>query len=342
MQRNGRGVKMKFNTLFTLAINHDYYTDSCRDFDFLWSDASRRAMKRGRLLSRVSDGKLYCLYEADESDTPVSDLSGEFLLLGLRLKNPYFNNFTDVTIDSTLPLYRNASTPTTLDAATQVIPTGRLLNHQIADPVRPVTVALIDRNGQTLATENIDAANTRDEINFDLQFFGEGRYTVSETSTSGTSATPYYYDEGLYRAGVFGLVEIAVNAGFYGTAPEFEIGFNARTETLKYYIVANNYTDAEFAQLDVSDTGYAEEGRPQINFTRLSSGAFTADDIEPDLLGDSASKVTVFKSQTAVARRQTARKKLQLSRNGDVLVSDLPAPGADKVRADFVIHVAKP
>lgn len=299
-------------------------------------------MKRGRLLSKVSDGKLYCLYEADESDTAISDLSGELLLLGLRLKNPYFNNFTDVTIDSTLPLYRNASTPGTLDPAAQIIPTGRLLNHQIVDAVRPVTIGLVDRNGQTLAIQNIDAANTRDEINFDLQFFGEGRYTVNETSTSGTSATPYYYDEGLYRAGVFGLVEIAVDAGFYGAAPEFEIGFNARTETLKYYIVANNYTDAEFAQLDVSDAGYVEEGRAQIGFTRLSSGSFASDDIEPDMLGDSTGKVTVFKSLTAVARRQAARKKIQLSRNGDVLVADLPAPGADKARADFVIHVAKP
>ena len=78
-------------------------------------------------------------------------------------------------------------------------------------------------------------------------------------------------------------------------------------------------------QLSVTDGGFTEEGRAEITFTKVTAGSFTASDISPDLLTDSSSKVVLFKSQAGVARSDQARKKIQLKKNGEVLIAHCPS-----------------
>lgn len=134
----------------------------------------------------------------------------------------------------------------------------------------------------------------------------------------------------LQRQGIFGIIEITLdNEHFYTTdpkkVPDFKISFAAREETLKYYVVAKNYTDAEIEQLTVSDQGNAG-----ITFTR--------EFIEKNLLG----RVLLFKSMTAVKRQETAREKIQLNKNGEALIKHLPQPSVSKTAADFIIQLSKP
>lgn len=148
-------------------------------------------------------------------------------------------------------------------------------------------------------------------------------------------------DAELLAAGLFGVVEIEVGAGFYAAAPEFGIAFEARAETLKYYVVARNYPSAEFDDLGVSDAGFAAEARPQIQFDRVAASAFGADDLPAALLGGADARVALFRSQAPVARRARARRRIQLARNTEVIVSQLPQPGAAAPTADLVIHLSK-
>ena len=134
----------------------------------------------------------------------------------------------------------------------------------------------------------------------------------------------------LQRQGVFGIVEITLdNEHFYTTdpkkVPDFKIPFAAREETLKYYVVAKNYTDTEIEQLTVSDQG--------------NSGiTFTSEFIDHNLLG----RVLLFKSMTAVKRQETVREKIQLNKNGEALIKYLPQPSVSKTVADFIIQLSKP
>jgi hypothetical protein len=148
-------------------------------------------------------------------------------------------------------------------------------------------------------------------------------------------------DAELLHEGLFGLAEIEIDAAFYDTPPAFQIAFEAREETLKYYVVARNYAVAEFNELDVSDAGFAADARAQIAFDRVAASAFGADDLSAALLGDPGARVTLFRSQAPVARRARARRRIQLARNTEVIISQLPQPGAAASTADLVIHLSK-
>jgi hypothetical protein len=148
-------------------------------------------------------------------------------------------------------------------------------------------------------------------------------------------------DAELLAAGLFGVVEIEVGAGFYAAAPEFGIAFEARAETLKYYVVARNYPSAEFDGLGVSDAGFTTDARPQIKFDRVAASAFGADDLPATLLGGADARVALFRSQAPVARRAKARRRIQLARDTEVIVSQLPQPGTAAPTADLVIHLSK-
>jgi hypothetical protein len=170
-----------------------------------------------------------------------------------------------------------------------------------------------------------------------------GTFTVDETYPAGLTRNPYYSDPELAQSGVFALVEIKIAANFYGAAtPDFQIQFAAREEILKYYVVARNYGLADLNQLAVTDAGFGADGRPQVNFTKVFSSAFSPEEIPPSLLTDSSGKVILFKSQTPVARAQKARTKIQLKKNTEVLIEHLPQPKTDRSNADLIIPISKP
>jgi len=148
-------------------------------------------------------------------------------------------------------------------------------------------------------------------------------------------------DARLLREALFALVEIQVHGAFYGSPPAFRVPFAARAETLSYYVVARGYSAGQFNQLEVSDAGFSTDGRAQIHFERVASSAFTAAELPAALLGGAAARVTLFRSQSAVARQHEARKGIQLARSSELIVPQLPQPGAAAATANLVVHVSK-
>lgn len=148
-------------------------------------------------------------------------------------------------------------------------------------------------------------------------------------------------DAELIRSGLFCLVEIEIDAAFYATAPAFQVAFEAREETLKYYIVASNYSSGDFNQLTVTDAGFTADARPRIDFDRVAASSFAADDIPAAILGDAGTRITLFRSQQPVGRREKGRSRIQLARNTDVIVMQLPQPGAAAATANLIVHLSK-
>jgi hypothetical protein len=334
----------QFRTLFTIAISHTYYSVGCGDFDFLFPADTVKRLQDKKMIARVREGKLYVLFEANETGTPLVSAPGTNLRIGLKLLNPSFTNFTDLGFDFnvTPPLYRNRSDPTALDEAEEIALRGQVFSHMLTGAARPVTVTLKGAAGLVLQTETVTTANNRSAVSYDLSGHDAGVYSVEEAYPGETKAITYYFDPELQRLGVFGILEIKVDGSFYTTAPALGISFQAGKEILKYYIVAKNYTQAEFNQLSVEDEGFMENGQPQVNFDKVGSGAFGASDLSPALLGGSDVRVVLFKSQAAVARRERARKKIQLKKNGEILITHLPQPGGDKADGNMIVRISKP
>jgi hypothetical protein len=148
-------------------------------------------------------------------------------------------------------------------------------------------------------------------------------------------------DAELLREGLFGVVEIGIDAAFYDAPPAFRIGFAAREETLRYYVVARNYPANEFNQLEVSDAGFSAEGRAEVRFDRVAPSSFGAGELPAALLGAADARIALFRSQTPLARREKARRRIQLARNGEVIIPQLPQPGAASATADLIVHLSK-
>jgi len=152
-----------------------------------------------------------------------------------------------------------------------------------------------------------------------------------------------YLESEMQQCSLFGIVELTIGSSFYSAAPAFTIRFNPKKEVLKYYVVASNYSAAEFNHLSLADNGYTEDGRSRIHFTRVPATSFTKDEIKPTTLATKAGeKVVLFKSQSAEPRQEKARSKIQLSTNGDILIKHLPQAGADCASGDVIIHISKP
>ncbi len=338
-------MNTRFKLLFTLGISHNYYSTIPKDFDFLAPSETERVFRNRKLIPKLRDGMLYVLFEGDETGAALIPATGETIRIGLSLLNPSFFNFTDVPFapGTAMALYRNSASPTQLDALRQITLVGNFLTHKLTDPARPATVRLLDSVGHPLVEETVTAENDRPQVTFDLNLYPAPRYSVQETFPGNVQKTAAYYrDAELLQERVFGIVEIVVNGSFYNAPPAFQISFAARQETLKYYVVAHTYSNTDLTQLNVADLGFTEESRPEITFTRVAAGDFTPADISPSLFGNSDTKVVLFKSQAAVTRSERARRKIQLNRNGKVLVEHMPQPGADQTTADLIIHVSKP
>ncbi len=329
-----------FRILFTINVAHGYYSDNCRDFDFVVPTDTGGKLRNGKLLAKMRDGMLYVLYEADDTGAALIQMSGASLRFGLKLRNPLFSNITDFTIPT--PLYRNSLATGSLAPAIGVAMTGRLFSHAVTKSDRPVTVTVNRPTGQPLQAENLTAGNDRSTVSIDLTGQVAGLYGVTEQYPDGLETVLYYFDAELLQDGIFGMVEIRIDSGFYNLPPSFTINFNAKQETIKYYLIASNHTASELNHLAVVDNGFSEEGRSRINFTKIPSSSFTSDEIPSGMIAKAGDRVVLFKSQTVVARQEKARKKIQLSRNGDVLIKHLPQPGADKTSSDMIIHISRP
>ena len=122
----------------------------------------------------------------------------------------------------------------------------------------------------------------------------------------------------------------------------FALEFNARSDTLRYYVVANRFGEAEFNQVQVRDAGFETEARAEIEFSRVLPSDFDAGHLAPPLLDPSGgARIALFETQAPVPRRARGLAGLELHRNGEVLIGHLPQPGADRPDAQFVVHLSQ-
>ncbi|MBK7029896.1 MAG: hypothetical protein IPH45_12080 [Bacteroidales bacterium] len=337
-------MSTSFGILFSVKIAHSYYSGNCQDFDFIIPrDCSDKA-RNCRMIIRIFNGILYVLTEKQSDGSPLVSAHGQTFRFGLRLKNPFFSNFTQLDFPAgSIPLYSNVSAVNQLDAGSAVFMTGPLFSHSISRVNRPVTITLKDNAQNEILNKVLTDPLVTDPLPVDLRDYPYGLYQLTEKYASITKKFGYYLDPELITSNLFGLLEIKADTSFYSpTPPEFQVAFTAKEEVLKYYVVGKKYTAAELNNVLVSDAGFNEESRPQVVFTRVNQNNFTANDLPPTLLADSTSKVVLFKSQGLVRRLEKPRKKIQLSKSTDLIIKHLPQPSIEQSNSDMIIQISKP
>jgi hypothetical protein len=337
-------MKTEFKTLLTFKVSHTYYSKGCQDFDFILPVRTAQLLQDGRLTAKIHDGQLLLFFAAAAGGNALVPLAGQKLCFGIKLGNPYFANVTQLDFDmkTSTPLYRNAPDKRSLAGEMASVLVGQIFSHALKNVTLPLAVRLISPSGSLVQTETISVTDDRKSVSYDLHDQAGGAYAVEEDFGGMVTKTQYYADTDLVQAGIMGVVELTLDNSFYASPPVFSINFHAREDVLKYYVVARKYTAAEFDQLVVQDQGFLKDKRPEVTFTQVAPPNFTADEIAPEVWGNSDIRVKLFKSQTGVPRQEKARTNIQLAKNGEVLIANLPQLGADKVNGDIIIHLSKP
>jgi hypothetical protein len=336
----------RFKTLFSLEVRHGYYGGSCEDVGFVVPRDVAQLMSSAGLVARIIDGVLHVFYRATGAGAPVRSAAGRKVRMGLQVQSPSFANITEGFDPGAGTLYyRNGAAADALDAPARVVLSGPSFSWKLMRTARPVTVALEDAAGRTLRTETVTTGNDRPAVSFELTGVEPGALTLEENQAGSVirRAMATYVDPELWREGVFGLVELAITPAFYTSAPSFTVAFQSRLETLRYYVVAKGFSNGDVDQLTVKDQGFGEPGHPdEVKFEKVLPEQLTEDEkSRTDLLGKDGARVLLFRSLSAVTRRQSGRKRIQLMRNSEPLIENLPQPGRDRGTADLVVHLSK-
>lgn len=334
-------MKIAFSPFATIAPVHGYYSQACRDIEFVPTSATADLLRAGRSIARMRDGALVLLYEEESPNTPLSSLAGSTLYFGLRIANPYFVNFTEAVVaDAGLtPFYTNSTQPETLDAPVGVTVTAGIHAHRATRAERPLDLVLRSSSGHVLSKLTLPPGES--SAAFDLRALSSGPCFIDEEQGGALlQRHALLIDADLRDYGAWGVLALRVADGFYAARPAFSIAFEPRREPLRYYVVADNFPQDEFNQLAVTDAGNNDDGDP-IAFSRLLP-PFPDDCIAKETLAPGETRIALFQSQISVARHEQGLKKLRLSRNSTVLIENLPLPGPEKPRADLIVHLSKP
>lgn len=335
-------MSVQFKALFTVKLLHEYYVDVFKDLILVVPKETGIVLKNGKIIVKELDGVYHFFCEFQENNIPLVELSNQSLKFALKLSNPNFYNFTDISQDKAVPLYNNSSLTSALDLAANVVPTGQFLTHVISHEDRPVTLSLESIKGNVISTETVTVEHTRNHCSFEFKNAVSGAYRVKETYLAKNEIINYYYHQETFVQPTFSLIEIKIDSSFYTSPPEFTIQFNAKKEKLNYYVIADKYSPTDFSNLQITDTGFVKDSRSEVTFERVEVNNFGSEEFKANLLGEPNSKVTLFRSLNKVNRQHKSRKNIQLSLNGQMLISNLPAPGQEKTQANFIIHLANP
>lgn len=328
-----------FRRLWTVAVSHDFRGGPCDDLAFVVPPATRDALAGMHALVRELNGVLHVLIAVDEDGNPLGDCVGRRLLFGLAPRSPSFTQYTQLPAlpPGETPLFANEASADALDAAPRGIelagPAPTLVPRLAA---RPLDLTITRPDGTPLTGARLGPA----DAGWVFRGADTGEFIVSESAAGGlTASRRLLVDAGLAAEAPWGVLSLTASAGHVANGHAFTLAFAARSALLRYYVVVKPASDADFASIQVEDHGAAGDARPPVAFTRLLP-PFGGDRLAPALLDPGGTRrIVLFEAQTPVARRAAGPHGFELHRNGEVLIGNLPQPGAERSDAQFIVHL---
>lgn len=328
-----------FRRLWMVAVNHDFRGGPCDDLAFVVPPATRAALAGMQAQVRERDGVLHVLIAVDDDGNPLGECVGRRLLFGLAPRSPSFTQYTQLPAlpPGETPLFANEVAANAIDAAPRGV--------ELAGPAptiaprltaRPLELTITRPDGTPLASARLGPA----DASWLFRGADAGEFIVSESTAGGLTASRHLLvDAGLAADPPWGVLSLTASAAHVANGHAFTLFFSARSALLRYYVVVKPASDVDFASIQVEDHGAASDSRPPVAFTRLLP-PFGGDRLAPALLDPGGTrKIVLFEAQTPVARRAAGPHGFELHRNGEVLIGNLPQPGAERSDAQFVVHL---
>ncbi len=342
-------MKTEYAQILSLELAHSYYASGrSNDFDFVFTEQTRRLFQQGRLVPKLTRNGLSVFIELRD-DQLALEVAGKTLDIGLVLKTPNFYNFTDKPLSGGVTRFINAAQTRTFDPATTCQIVGQRFTHTISKAKRNVDVSM-EVDGVIVDTRLVKLSHGLDRVNFLNRQVDVRDFDVIEQFSGEPSLRHHYFQNAeLAALPIDTLVSIELHETFVADPPRFKLEFNAKSETLSYYIVARNY-GSNFNALAVTGIDKADPSAPAaIAFNKVTASNFTAQHLAKEVLGvggqassSDAAKVVLFQSALPLSRREKAKRDIQLSIQGDVLIPSLPLTGPERLTSDFIVHLSKP
>jgi len=338
-------MRTKYRPLWIVKIRHDFFGGDCDALEFIVPASSRRILAGARTIARVRDGQLVTLVEIGEDDRPIANEAafvGRTLHFGLKPRSAHFEHFT---APNEVPSGQRVWWTNRDDAAALAGPrglwlSGERLRIEPASAARPVDIRVLTPEGEVGAFLRVESGEEGRTLTDRLP---AGEWLVEETVSGVTTTRTCLVDGELADSGCWGVLSLTVDAAHLDAGNDFTIGLPARVDRLRYYVVGDRFSATDLDEIEIRDGGFAAEGRPELRFRRVLPGAFGSEHLRPELLDASGgARIALFESSSALERRFRGPTRIELLRNGDVLVGHLPAPGADRPDAQFVVHLNKP
>lgn len=330
-----------FKNIFELALYHDFYKEEkCCDFTLLPVSAAARMMSNHGALFRTKENNAFAVILSDASDTTAArpirpDVS---LVFAMKLDNYAFSNFTnEFPSAGKIFLFSNNIDPTITELdREEIFLCGNFLQHRIVSNLA-VMLVLKDAGGNELARSSFEAGSSGIAWQFDVKLPANDFYTVTEDVTGDTFT--YYSDKDLLVSGIFGLIRItnhATSPFTYDGALSYTISFTSSSRTWRYYVVAPGMSAADItAQLSVVNV--PDLGMTAIAFTKTYP--VPANDKTAPTLHKDTSKIALFASDQQLAFQQVPRKRIELRKNGTVLINHMPNPDVYAPGTEMFIYV---
>lgn len=340
-------MNASFGLLGSIELRHPYFADGLlRGGRFALPDDTAALLRAGRLQSRLRDGVWHLLIERVGTQPRVALRDGTTLWIGVRPEGGPLEHVTAPLVSAGhVAFLANATDFGSLDPPLAVRLASGLHALPLDATPRPLTVRLRLRDDTVIAQITVQGDET--SVALDLRALPAGLYRAEEDDGSAPPrSTHLLVHPALHAHGVPVVVGLRLSAALYGAAspPVWHVDFVAAAQPLEYYVVARNFGASEFGQLRVRDEGFGDDGRPEIPFDRIEQAALDpALHLTPALMGaEPGARVALFRSRAPVPRRERPRRRLQLTRNNDVLIDHLPQPDASRAKSQFVIHLSKP
>ncbi len=331
-----------FRTLWTIAVSHAFHGGVCDALAFVVPPATQDALKAMRAMAREIDGRLHVLIEEDADGHALIDSTGRTLVFGLA---PRSATFVQYTADMGLAkgqqaLFANAASVDAIDAQpTGVRITGGRMGITPLREERPLTLRAINHEG--LPKASITLSPTDATWQWDAGAL-QGEVLVTEEAQPGVvlAQQRLFIAPGLNDC--WGALSLTVSADHIAHGHDFTLTLPAREDVLRYYVLVKPANQADFDSIQIQDQGAATDSRPPLTFTRHVP-PFGQGHLSPDLLDPGHThQLVLFEANAPMARQARGPHGIALQRQGEVLIGDLPQPGADRSDAQFVVHLSKP
>lgn len=335
-------MELQYKPILTLDLKHSYYADGrCKDFEFIFPEQTRRLFQKGRLIPKQSENSLQ-IYAAFQSGLLATDLDSKRLVVGLKLKNPHFYNFTEKLPIDGVRLFTNQADPAALGEPIGAAVVGQGFTHRVSGGQRPVEIQLRS-DGEILQSYLLEADENSQALEFLLPDSQYRELEVRELYDGDTESQHYLCIDDFVCQPIDHVVDLRLQDDFAADPPVFSLDFASRQETLSYYIVARNYgSSIDLITVSGIDNSFRNEPVP-IDFIKVPSSHLSNRHLPKEVMGiDSDSKVVLFHSVNPVARRDRSNIQVELSLSGDTLIPALPLSGPEQLNADFIVHLPEP